>query len=528
MLSATFFAMILISCDVAFPSSSETVSSSSDTSLSSEVTTSTSVPPSSSSTPSSIVQEQLDWELIWQDEFDYTGLPDSTKWGYDVGGGGWGNNELQYYTNADLDNASVANGNLTITARREMMENREYTSARLVTRNKGDFLYGRMEARAKIPTGLGTWPAIWMLPTDWAYGGWPTSGEIDIMEHVGYDPNVVHATIHTDTYNHSKGTQVGNSLTLSDVFDTYHTYAIEWEPGVIRAYIDNLQYATFAFDIDDVKDGPTHLAWPFDRDFHFIFNIAVGGSWGGGVQGVDPNAFPTSMVVDYVRVFQKPYGENDTDEPSTIANPIVQKTTSNSLALSWDRAQDNRMVRNYIVRVNGQVHSAPSVPAVYIDDLMPDTTYSIQIVAVDFNQNLSFPVTFEASTDGYPSVNERIEAEAYVTQSGAQFQSTTDVGGGENAGWLDVGDYLEYLIDVPTTGNYRLDARVASESASGQLTLLANNQVKTTLDLPITGGWQTWQTAQSNSFELTAGLNTIRLRVARDGFNLNYFQLTTV
>ena len=167
-----FLALLITSCDVAFSSS---LISSEEPSLSpsSESTSSTSEP--SSVTSSEETNLPVDYELVWNDEFDYTGLPDSSKWGYDVGGGGWGNNELQYYTQADLDNASVANGELTITARRETFENRQYTSARLVTRDKGDFLYGRMEARAKLPSGRGTWPAIWMLPTEWAYGGWPTS-----------------------------------------------------------------------------------------------------------------------------------------------------------------------------------------------------------------------------------------------------------------------------------------------------------------------------------------------------------------
>ena len=509
--SVILFGLLLVGCTFPMTSSTDGVSS---------------LPSSNnlSSNPTSIEQENLNWNLVWSDEFDDEGLPDSNKWGYDVGGGGWGNNELQYYTNADLDNASVANGHLTITARKEIIENREYSSARLVTKNKGDFLYGRMEAKAKLPSGRGTWPAIWMLPTDWAYGNWPTSGEIDIMEHVGYDPNVVHATIHTDTYNHSKGTQVGESLTLADVFDTFHTYAIEWEPGVIRAYINDNHYATFAFDVNDIVDGPSHLAWPFDKDFHFIFNIAVGGSWG-GVQGVDTTIFPTSMVVDYVRVYQKPYGENDTIDPTSVTTPVIEKATSNTLALSWDPSSDNRQVRNYIVRVNGLVHSAPSVPAVYLDDLDPETTYDIQITAVDFNQNLSAPFAFEATTLGYPTINQRIEAEAYNNQSGVQFETTTDIGGGENAGWLDTNDYLEYIVNIPSNGNYQLQARVAAQSASGQLQVLANNQSKVTMDLPITNGWQTWQTTTSTSFSLNAGLNTIRLRVVRSGFNLNYFQL---
>jgi beta-glucanase (GH16 family) len=511
LVSLLLLSVSIVGCD--FPSSSN---SSEPTSVNTSI--------SSSQATTSIEPELLNWNLVWSDEFDYEGLPNPDKWSYDVGGGGWGNNELQYYTNADLDNASVTNGNLTITARKENIQNREYSSARLVTKNKGDFLYGRMEAKAKLPSGRGTWPAIWMLPTDWVYGGWPTSGEIDIMEHVGYDPNVVHATIHTETYNHSRGTQVGESLTLTNVFDNYHTYAIEWEPGVIRAYINETQYATFAFDVNDIQNGPSHLAWPFDQDFHFIFNIAVGGNWG-GVQGVDTNIFPTSMIVDYVRVYQKAYGDNDTIEPTAVQNVVLEKATPNSVALSWDPSSDNRMVKEYIVRMNGVIRARTSVPAVYLANLLPDMTYDVQITAVDFNNNLSLPVTFSATTGGYASINDRIEAEAYLTQEGVRFEPTTDVGGGDNAGWLNVGDYLEYGLQIPNQANYRLELRIAGNTASGQLQMFANQTLKTTMDLPITGGWQVWQTVTSESFSLNTGLNTIKLQVTREGFNLNYFRI---
>jgi len=509
--------LLLASCNYGFSTSSEVPSSSSIES-SSASSLSTSIP------SSEIIVEDLDWNLVWADEFDYTGLPDPKKWGYDVGGAGWGNNELQFYTENNVDNAKVENGHLLITARREVMQNNQYTSARLVTRGKADFLYGRMESRAKLPSGRGTWPAIWMLPTDWEYGGWPTSGEIDIMEHVGYDPNVVHATIHTDTYNHSKGTQVGESMTLPDVFNTFHEYAIEWEPGEIRAYINDIQYATFAFDPTDIADGPSHLAWPFDKDFHFIFNIAVGGNWG-GAQGVDIDAFPTSMTVDYVRVYQKNYAEDDTLDPTSVTTHTVEKVTGNTVAISWDKAMDNRAVKQYLVRRNGSLIATTSVPAYYMTNLTPETSYTISIEAQDFANNLSLPYTFTVQTEGYPTINERIEAEAFTTQVGAQFQTTTDVGGGENAGWLDQNDYLEYLISVPTEGTYTLDARIASESTGGQFSILANGVLKTSVTVPVTNGWQTWQTISSSSFTLPSGIIRIRLRIDRAGFNLNYFTL---
>jgi beta-glucanase (GH16 family) len=235
--------------------------------------------------------------LVWNDEFDYSGLPNSDKWGYDVGGGGWGNNELQYYTEARTENARVENGKLIIEARKEQYEGNEYTSARLVTRHKGDWLYGRIEAYAKLPSGTGTCPAIWMLPTDWAYGTWPKSGEIDIMEYVGYDPGVVHGSIHTEAYNHVLGTQKTATYSVPDAETAYHLYAVEWDAEKIDFFVDNTKYFTFSNEHTD------YTTWPFDKAFHLILNIAVGGNWG-GAQGVDPNIWPQKMYVDYVRVFK--------------------------------------------------------------------------------------------------------------------------------------------------------------------------------------------------------------------------------
>ena len=233
---------------------------------------------------------------VWSDEFDYNGAPDQTKWAYDTGGSGWGNNELEYYTNS-TNNAKVENGKLFIIAKLENMGGRNYTSARLVTRNKGDFLYGRIEVSAKLPAGKGTWPAIWMLPTDWAYGGWPKSGEIDIMEHVGYDPNNVLFSIHTQAYNHSIGTQKSGGLNIPTALTAFHRYRVDWTPYAIRGYFDD--QLVFSF----VNEGKGYASWPFDKRFHLLLNLAIGGNWG-GAQGVDDTIFPTSMEVDYVRVYK--------------------------------------------------------------------------------------------------------------------------------------------------------------------------------------------------------------------------------
>lgn len=236
-------------------------------------------------------------KLVWSDEFNYTGLPDDTKWGYDVGGNGWGNNEKQYYTSKRLENASVKNGVLSITAIKEKFEGKDYTSARLVTKNKGDWKYGRFEIRAKLPKGRGVWPAIWMLSTDWKYGGWPASGEIDIMENVGYLPDSVFGTVHTKAYNHVIGTQKGTKTSRKDLAEAFHTYILEWDENVIKIFLDDEHYFTFN------NEKKTFNEWPFDQPFHLLLNIAVGGNWGGKM-GVDDSIWPQTMEVDYVRVYQ--------------------------------------------------------------------------------------------------------------------------------------------------------------------------------------------------------------------------------
>ncbi len=240
-------------------------------------------------------------KLVWSDEFDVPGAPDASRWDYDLGDGcpnvcNWGNNELQYYT-TDTANVRVRNGLLIIEARKEVRANKNYTSTRIVTRNKGDWTYGRVEVKARLPQGRGTWPALWMLSTDWSYGGWPASGEIDIMEHVGFDPGVVHGTIHTDAYNHTKGTQRGGTTLVGDFQNAFHIYAVDWYPDRLEFWVDGNKYFT------TLKDGPDYTTWPFNQRFHLIMNIAVGGNWGGS-QGIDDSIWPQRMEVDYVRVYQ--------------------------------------------------------------------------------------------------------------------------------------------------------------------------------------------------------------------------------
>jgi beta-glucanase (GH16 family) len=233
---------------------------------------------------------------VWADEFDGSGLPDSAKWNYDTGGDGWGNHELEYYTAKRTENARVENGNLVIEARKERFEGMNYTSARLVTNGKGDWQYGKIEVRAKLPKGVGTWPAIWMLASNTPLK-WPDDGELDIMEHVGYEPGAIHGTIHCKKYNHTIGTQKSAVTTVSDFSENFHVYGIEWSADSIKIAVDGNVYFNFA------NEHTGYAAWPFDNKMHLLLNIAVGGDWG-GQKGVDEKIWPQRMEVDYVRVYQ--------------------------------------------------------------------------------------------------------------------------------------------------------------------------------------------------------------------------------
>jgi len=237
------------------------------------------------------------YRLTWSDEFNYRGLPDSSKWSYDVGGHGGGNNELQYYTAKDTLNAIVDDGILKIIARNQVKENRKYTSAKLLTKNKAEFAYGKIEVRAKLPRGRGTWPAIWMLGKNIREAGWPACGEIDIMEHVGYNKDSVFGTIHSESYNHLKGTQKGKGIFIATPYDQFHIYSIEWTPEKIDFLLDGVVYNQITNEHLSFRE------WPFDQPFYLIINLAIGGNWG-GKYGVDESIFPVAMEIDWIRIYE--------------------------------------------------------------------------------------------------------------------------------------------------------------------------------------------------------------------------------
>ena len=234
------------------------------------------------------------WTLSWHDEFD-TKKIDSEIWTFDLGAGGWGNGEAEYYTNRP-ENARIEKGMLVIEARQEKYEGSYYTSARLKTQDLQEVLYGRVEARIKVPSGLGLWPAFWMLGSDFDGTNWPDCGEIDIMEHIGKEPDLILGTLHGPGYSGALGKSQWNRQNYN-IADEFHTYAIEWEADQIRWYYDDIEY--FKVNRTDLNDNK----WVFDKPFFVILNLALGGTLPGPI-GLDTE-FPAQMYVDYVRVYQK-------------------------------------------------------------------------------------------------------------------------------------------------------------------------------------------------------------------------------
>lgn len=245
------------------------------------------------------------FRLVWSDEFAVDGLPDPAKWDFDTDRNfaGWYNNELQYYAAARAENSRIENGNLVITARREDLTTaadwggQHYTSARMVTRGKAEWTFGFIEMRARLPCGRGTWPALWMLSAP-PQGAWPDDGEIDIMEHVGFDPGVVHGTMHTLAYNHTRNNSRTSSTSVADACTAFHKYQLTWNADQIKVGVDDRNFYQYS------NDHSGNAEWPFDSPQYLIFNIAVGGDWGGQM-GVDDTIWPVQMEVDYVRVYQQ-------------------------------------------------------------------------------------------------------------------------------------------------------------------------------------------------------------------------------
>jgi beta-glucanase (GH16 family) len=337
--------------------------------------------------PAAYASNPAVWSLVWSDEFDGPSgsAVNSSKWSFDIGGNGWGNNELETYTSRTA-NSDLEGGFLVIKTLKETFTGsdnitRNYTSARLLTKNKFSQAFGRFEARIKIPFGQGIWPAFWMLGENIDSAHWPNCGEIDIMENIGREPSIVHGTFHGPGYSGADGVSASYPLSNGKKFsDDFHTFAVEWEPNVMRFYVDGLLYKTRT-----PADLPAGTSWVFDHPFFIILNVAVGGSWPGNPDAT--TVFPQRMLVDYVRVYQR-------TTPSNAPVLFAEEGTNRALAL--DSVISNRdpfSVRNTHNFSQDQTTRVMLLSANL--DLEPGDGPSIVTVQADDGNGHSFPLAVE-------------------------------------------------------------------------------------------------------------------------------------
>lgn len=344
------------------------------------------------------------WVPVWCDEFNYSGPVDPTKWRHQVAGGGFGNQELQYYTNRS-QNAIVDGEKLILTAIKENYQSHAYTSAKIWTQGVKNFKYGKFEMRAKMPSVGGTWPAFWMMPKSINYpgystapiqNGWPNSGEIDILEYVGNNPNSILGTIHTGKFNHMAGTQIGFSRAVPNLSTTFNVFSATWNEHTISWFVNGLNYGTTSYNYANNTDVETYLVWPFDQEFYLILNLAIGGGLGGTV---NPNFVSDTFEIDYVRVYQRDYVTGDTQNPTTVRDLGAIRRTASSTYIVWTRATDNMQVKWYNVYVNGILFHKVSINTIKLAGLTPGIDILVEVEAEDYagNRSAKVPLTFQLS-----------------------------------------------------------------------------------------------------------------------------------
>ena len=497
------------------------------------------------------------YSLVWSDEFEGAGL-DAGNWNIDIGNGcpslcGWGNNELQYYR---AENVSVSGGNLVLTARAEIFGGSSFTSGKVHTRGKRSFLYGRMEMRAKLPTGGGMWPAFWMMPQDDVYGGWAASGEIDIMESANLTTTVGGALHFGGEYPANTSTSSSYSLGGASFSDAFHIYAVEWEPDAIRWYVDNTLFATRTSAQWYSSGAPGNPRAPFDQEFYLILNAAVGG-WYTGCTSTSciTASFPQEYLIDYVRVYE----DIDNFAPTvTITSPTAgDNPPAGTIEVTATAGDQDGVVTTvefysgatylgadttppYAFTWNGVTDGCYALTAKAIDDLggagldVVDLTVGAGCGQAPY---LGSPYTLPARIEaedfdtggegiGYHDLDAANNGGQYRPAEGVDIEACYDTGGGFNTGWTDPGEWLEYTIAVPLAGLYHLDARVSSLSGGGVFQVEFAGVDRTgDLAVPSTTGWQTWTTV-STTVNLTAGTQVMRFAPTAAGFNVNWFELT--
>jgi len=478
------------------------------------------------------------YELIWADEFDSTEI-NRDNWTNEVGEY-WANNEIQAYTNSRT-NSYIDNGVLKIVARNEKYGVRNYTSARMITQAKQSFLYGKIEARIKLPFGQGIWPAFWTLGENISSVSWPKCGEIDIMEMIGGSgrENTVYGTVHWDSDGHAS---YGGQKTLSTgkFSDDFHVYSIIWDPQKIEWYIDNVKY-----NVVDIT--PSHMS-EFHKEQFILLNVAVGGSWPGNPDST--TQFPQTMEVDYVRVYQS----TSLYPKIIITEPLNNATfaTNEEITLTADVDFDDTIEKVQFFQETALIGETSAKPYIVSWKNVEAGFYKISAKAVSNSGLSGSSETIDVTVGNgqtkspykgyYVKLPGIIEVENYdicgqgstfydvdANNTGGVYRSNsvdieecTDIGEGYNVGWTAAGEWLTYSINVVKAGNYIFTSRVASEVSTGSYKIEIDGVNKTgNISIASTGSWQTWTNSKSQEVELTEGNHVLKFVVINGNFNIN-------
>ena len=496
------------------------------------------------------------YSLVWSDEFNGTSL-DANNWAADIGNGcpdlcGWGNNELQYYR---AENVTVADGNLVLTSLAQSFGGSSFTSGKVTSKGKQSFLYGRIEMRAQIPEGGGMWPAFWMMPQDDVYGGWAASGEIDIMESAN-DMTTVGGTLHFGG-SWPDNTSTGGSYSLggSSFADDFHIYTVEWEPDVMRWYVDGVLFSTKTSSQWYTDAAPGNPRAPFDQEFYIILNAAVGGNYTGCIEpGCITASLPQQYLIDYVRVYEDIVNSAPTvsiTSPVSGSNPPAGNITINATAADADGSVvvvefydggtylGEDATSPYTYTWNSVADGCYAIVARVIDDLGGTGTDTVDItVGIGCGQTAypgsPFVLPTRIETEDYDVGGEGVayhdqdpgnNGSQYRFTEGVDIETCFDTGGGYNTGWTNPGEWLEYTVNVPVAGDYTIETRVSSLSSGGTFHIEFDGVNKTgDITVPVTTGWQTWATV-SATVTLSAGTQVMRFSFTTGGFNVNYFDI---
>ncbi len=454
------------------------------------------------------------YTLIFADEFNGTGKPDPSKWTVDPHPKGWINGEQEVYTDSSYDNAGVRNGCLVITGKKDYPNYNTtdpWSSARLITQNKLDFRYGKVDVRARLPRARGSWPAIWLMPTTSAYGAWPKSGELDVMEHVGNKFGTVLSTVHTQNNNWTNGGHLSASKFIPDVDTVFHVYSMEWNEDSIRFTYDSVKCYTYVNPKTDWKD------WPFDQKFFLILNVAIGGGMGGAITDAD---WPDSMLVDYVRIYQKGIGTPVLDSISIspanrayIPGSSFQYTSKvfdqNGFPLNVSPAWSITGSGNSITTTGRATIQSPG---------------TITATAAYNGDTLRAIANATIRAANYKPIPARIEAEAFDYSNTCCTEPAQDTSGVLDISYISSSSFMEYDVQTAAADSFRIQLRVAVNSAS-TVRILMGDTLLTTLQLPASGGWQNWITVTSAPFALPAGQRTLQVQSASSGWNFNWLKI---